>query len=135
MGLVGNIRDKLGNKIQEVKENRARDKAEYQEHYKREYEIMRKKEIEKSAREKAHQDAYAHAHPIENIRERLGGLGGDIKKTSSGGRNLNRTLSGLGDFGRSIGKSYNNMKPPSYLRDFDKPIKKHSRKRTIIIKL
>lgn len=121
MGILENIREKVGSKVHEYNEGRARDKSEYQEHYNREFEVRRKEEIAKSAREKASRDAYNRVHPMENITNKLKGFGGDNQKQNNRGNNLNKNVSSLGDFGRSIGHKYDNMQTPSWMKDFDKP--------------
>lgn len=131
MGIIGNIREKLGNKVHEIQENRARDKAEYREHYNREFEAARKREIQKSAREKAASDAYARVHPLESAAKKLQGFGERMDAKGRGSPNsLGRRLSPLGDVGRSIGRQYDNMEKPSWMRDFDKP--KKSRKNPLM---
>lgn len=123
MGILENIREKVGSKVHEYNEGRARDKAEYQEHYNKEFESSRKREIENKARERAKQDAHNQVHPMERINkgvERIGKFGGDMNARGSGG-SLGRNVSSLGDFGRSIGHKYDNMQTPSWMKDFDKP--------------
>lgn len=128
MGILQNVRDKLGSKVGEIREARSRDKAEYREHYAREYEKARASEIKKTARDKAKQDAYNRIHPTENITKRLSAFGGSMREEARGKprSSLGRSLAPLGDFGRSIGRQYdqpgNHL--PQALRDFDKPKKR-----------
>ena len=126
MGILENIREKVGSRVHEYQEGRARDKAEYKEHYNREFEARRKDEIAKSAKEKASRDAYNRVHPMENITKKLQGFGGDIKRQDNKGNSLARNLSPLGDFGRNIGHQYDNPRNhlPSALLDFDRPKRK-----------
>ena len=128
MGILQNVRERLGTKVNEYKEHRERDKKEYNEHYSREYEKARASEIKKTARNKAKQDAYNRIHPTENITKRLSAFGGSMRDEARGkpGNSLGRSLAPLGDFGRSIGRQYNNPGDhlPPALRDFDKPKKR-----------
>lgn len=125
MGLLQNVRDKLGSKVSEYRENRERDKKEYNEHYTREFEKARSSEIKKTAKEKAKADAYNRIHPTEAITKRISAFGGSMREEARGkpGNSLGRSLAPLGDFGRSIGRQYDNPGNhlPSALRDFDKP--------------
>lgn len=121
MGIIGNIRQKLESKAHEIQESRAKEKAEYKEHYDKAYGKAYHAEVAKSAREKAQKDAWRKAHPVEAIQEKLKGIGGNAAEAKRGTPNrLGQKLAPLGDFGRSIGRQYDNMGHPAWM-DYGMP--------------
>lgn len=144
MGILQSIKEKVGSKVHEYQEGRARDRSEYEEHYARAYEKNRAAEIRKSAEENAARDAHNRVHPLERITKGLesiqkfgGNAGREVRQSTrqrpsrgSSGNSLARTLSPLGDFGRGIGRQYENPSDhlPSALRDFDKPFAARKRR-------
>lgn len=138
MGILENIRGKIGSKVTEIKEQRESDKREFKEHYDREFNKAHRQELKASAEKKAREDAYARVHPLESMKQRLDGLTSRAsleqrtghpsrpkkeRRIQGTSNSLGRSLEPLGDVGRSIGRQFEEMETPSWMRDFKDPKK------------
>lgn len=116
MGLIDSVKLTLGKKLEEHKENSERErrlshasKIAEEHTYRQEYAKASLEQARENAKARAKEDAYNRTHRLESITKRLGGMSDNLDRQNNNGNRLRSSLTGAGDFGRSIGRGYSNI--------------------------